>query len=113
MANPFVHVELHTSDLSGARTFYSTLFGWELQDLPMPEGGTYTMISVGDGTGGGMMASPAPGVPPYWLAYIGVDDIEASTRRAGELASAMIRDDQRVSAAVGGQFRVLDVDDAL
>ena len=54
MANPFVHVELHTNDLARARDFYTRLFGWELQDMPMPGGGgSYTMIDVGGGTGGG------------------------------------------------------------
>jgi len=28
MANPFVHVELHTSDLARARQFYTSLFVW-------------------------------------------------------------------------------------
>jgi predicted enzyme related to lactoylglutathione lyase len=53
MANPFVHVELHTKDLPKARQFYSGLFGWELQDMPMPGGGgSYTMINGGAGIGG-------------------------------------------------------------
>ena len=45
MANPFVHVELHTNDLARARQFYTSLVGWKLQDVPMPErGGACTMI---------------------------------------------------------------------
>ena len=85
MANPFVHIELHTNDLAAAKKFYSTLFGWQLQDVPMPEGGTYTMVNVGEGTGGGMMKSSDPKAPPRWLAYVGVDDIEASTKKAEQL----------------------------
>ena len=53
MANPFVHVELNTTDVPKAKAFYGNLFGWKLEDLPMP-GGTYTMIRVGEGTGGGI-----------------------------------------------------------
>src|SRR5262245_10482287 len=67
MANPFVHVELHTGDLAKAKAFYSQLFGWTLQDLPTPKG-TYRLIEVGDATGGGMMTNPEPGSPPHWLA---------------------------------------------
>jgi len=33
MANPFVHVELNTSDITAAKAFYGALFGWTLQDL--------------------------------------------------------------------------------
>ena len=63
MANPFVHVELQTTDLKKARDFYAKLFDWKLEDAPVPGFGTYTMIGVGEGTGGGMMTSQTPGVP--------------------------------------------------
>ena len=67
MANPFVHVELTTSDTDKAKSFYGALFGWKLEDVEMAPGFTYTMIRVGEGTGGGMMKTPAPGVPTAWL----------------------------------------------
>src|SRR5919108_4288924 len=92
MANPFVHVELHTSDLSKAKAFYSKLFGWKLQDEPMPGGGTYTMIDVGEGTGGGMATAMPPGSPSRWQAYVGVDDVAASTRKAKELGATIMMD---------------------
>lgn len=93
MANPFVHIELQTGDVAKAKEFYSKLFDWKLEDLPMPGGsGTYTMINVGEGTGGGMMTSPAPGVPPHWLAYIGVDDVAASTAKAKSLGATVVQD---------------------
>jgi uncharacterized protein len=91
MANPFVHVELQTNDTTSARKFYTGLFGWKLQDVPMP-GGTYTMIDVGSGTGGGMMRNPVPGAPSHWLAYVAVDDINASTKKAQELGAQMLLD---------------------
>ncbi len=93
MANPFVHVELQTKNLAKAKAFYSSLFGWKLEDMPMPGGaGTYTMINVGEGTGGGMFENPEPNVPAFWLAYVGVDDIDASTKRAKELGATVMRD---------------------
>lgn len=90
MANPFVHVELHTGDLARAKAFYSGLFDWNLQDLPMPGGGSYTMIKVGEGTGGGMMGDP--GMPPHWMAYIGVDDVVATTAKAKSLGATIVQD---------------------
>ena len=92
MANPFVHVELHTNDLARAKDFYSKLFDWKLQDAPMPGGGSYTLIQVGTGTGGGMTVNQAPGVPPHWLAYVGVDDVRASTRKAKDLGAKVVVD---------------------
>src|SRR5438105_8385141 len=47
MANPFVHVELDTTDADKAKEFYSRLFAWEFEDMPMGPGGTYTVIKVG------------------------------------------------------------------
>jgi predicted enzyme related to lactoylglutathione lyase len=91
MANPFVHVELQTNDPASARKFYTSLFGWKLQDVPMP-GGTYTMIDVGGGTGGGMMMNPVPGAPSHWLSYVAVDDIHASTKKAKELGAMILVD---------------------
>jgi len=93
MGNPFVHIELQTSDLAKAKEFYSKLFDWKLEDMPAPGGGEpYTMINVGEGTGGGMFANNDPKVPPHWLAYVGVEDIAASTRKARELGATILQD---------------------
>ena len=97
MANPFVHVELHTNDLPKAKSFYSRLFDWKLEDMPMPAGGTYTMIGVGEGTGGGMMKAEPPGSPPRWQAYVLVNDVAASTRKAKELGATIMMDKTEVA----------------
>ena len=93
MANPFVHVELDTTDVSKAKAFYSKLFQWKLEDVPMGNDDTYTMIQVGDGgTGGGLMKQPVPGAPSTWLAYVQVDDIDAATSRAKSLGATVVKD---------------------
>lgn len=38
-----------------------------------------------------MRVLPA-GTPPFWLAYVGVDDIKASTKRAKELGAKIMVD---------------------
>jgi predicted enzyme related to lactoylglutathione lyase len=91
MANAFVHVELNTTDTDKAKAFYSKLFKWELEDVPMPTG-TYTMIKPGKGTGGGIMKHPVPGAPSMWLAYVEVDDIKAATEKARSLGATVKRD---------------------
>jgi hypothetical protein len=99
MANPFVHVELSTTDLAKAKAFYGGLFDWKLEDVPMGPGGSYTMINVGEGTGGGMMTHPMPGAPSTWLAYVLVDDIEAATRKARSLGATIAKDVTEVPGA--------------
>ena len=97
MPNPFVHVELRTNDLAKAREFYAKLFDWKLEDAPMPGGGgTYTMIQVGQGTGGGMMTNMVPGAPSHWQAYVGVDDVAAATRKAQSLGAKILMDVTKV-----------------
>ena len=92
MANPFVHVELATTDLAKAKSFYGSLFSWQLQDVDMGGGMTYTMVGVGEGTGGGMMKHPVPGAPSAWLAYELVDDVRAATAKAKSLGAKIMRD---------------------
>ena len=92
MANPFVHVELNTTDVDKAKKFYGQLFDWELEDMKMGPSDTYTIIKVGDGTGGGILKNPMPGVPSSWLAYVLVDDIGAATKKAESLGAKIVKD---------------------
>ena len=91
MANPFVHVELNTNDVGKAKSFYGKLFDWKMKDIKM-DWGTYTIISVGEGTGGGLMQSPIPNAPSFWLSYVLVDDIEAATKKAQSLGATVMKD---------------------
>ena len=98
MANPFVHIELDTTDLGKAKSFYSALFYWKLRDEQMGGDMTYTMIDVGEGTGGGMMTHPMGG-PSLWLPYVLVDDINAATEKARSLGAQIVREPMEVPGA--------------
>ena len=105
MANPFVHVELSTTDLTAAKSFYRSLFDWKLDDVDMGGGMTYTMIGVGEGTGGGMMTHPMPGAPSAWLPYVLVGDLAAATAKAKALGATVVRDVTEVMGA--GSFSII------
>ena len=105
MANPFVHVELQTTDIKKARDFYAKLFDWKLEDAPVPGFGTYTMIGVGEGTGGGMMPSAMPGAPSAWLAYVDVSDLTSSTKKAKDLGAKVLVDSMAVADM--GKFSII------
>ena len=104
MGNPFVHVELMTNDVQKAKEFYGKLFKWELEDVPM-EIGPYTMIKVGEGTGGGMLKNPIPGATSSWIAYVQVDDIDEATARARQLGASVMR--ETVEASNFGWFSII------
>jgi predicted enzyme related to lactoylglutathione lyase len=91
MANPFVYVELNTTDVSPSKAFYSKLFDWKLEDVPGMDM-DYTFIKNGENPIGGMMKHPMPGAPSMWLAYVLVDDIEASTKKAKTLGATIMKD---------------------
>ena len=72
-------IELATPAAESAKVFYSNLFGWSAETSDMG-GVPYTIFSEG----GEMMAGMMPlqqdmeGVPPHWLSYFSVTDIEAA-----------------------------------
>jgi predicted enzyme related to lactoylglutathione lyase len=89
MENPFVHIELQTQDPEKAKEFYKGLFAWELEEIPSMD---YTIIRVGEGTGGGIMKSPVPGAPSQWIPYVLVDDVAAWTKKATSLGATIVSD---------------------
>jgi uncharacterized protein len=108
MANPFVHVELNTTDVDKAKKFYGQLFDWKLEDVAMGPGGPpgllasegrYTMIKPGTGTGGGMLKQSVPGAPSFWLAYVDVEDVAAATQKAKSLGAKIMLDVTEVPGA--------------
>ena len=104
MANPFVHLELNTSDLEKAKGFYGKLFDWQLEDMQGPFG-TYTIIKVGEGTGGGMMKHPMPGAPTLWIPYVLVSDVAAATQKAKSLGATVIKEKTEVQTM--GWFSII------
>ncbi len=104
MPNPFVHVELNSADVDASKRFYGALFDWKLDDTPMGDM-TYTMIKVGEGTGGGMMKHPMPGQPSVWVPYVQVNEIRGSTAKARSLGGKIIVDCHDIPG--GGTFSVI------
>jgi hypothetical protein len=112
MADPFKQhgafswCELMTTNPAAAKDFYSRLFGWELEEMGM-EGMTYTVVKAGGEPVGGLMAIPpeAQGVPPYWAAYVTVDDVDATVRKAQEMGGKVLVPPQDIPDV--GRFSVL------
>jgi predicted enzyme related to lactoylglutathione lyase len=93
MTNPFVHVELNSPDPEKAKAFYGKLFQWQLEDMPnqaVPDH-SYTLIKVGEGTGGGIMKQ-VPHGPAGWIPYVLVDDLRTATDKAKSLGGKVMKD---------------------
>ena len=70
----FRWADLQTTDPDGARAFYTELFGWEADAMPIPGGGTYTMLRLGGRDAAALSTQDeearAGGAPPSWLSYV-------------------------------------------
>ena len=82
----FVWRDNFTPDATAAKTWYSDLMGWDLEEFPMGDMGSYCMFKVGDIQLGGFMTMndemKAMGAPPHWLPYVSIDDVDAGAARA-------------------------------
>jgi predicted enzyme related to lactoylglutathione lyase len=77
-------IELMTTDLAAATTFYQQYFGWEPGEAhDMGPMGTYQIFNRGGRMLGGMMNKPAEmaEAPPQWAIYFRVDDLDAAAER--------------------------------
>lgn len=92
----FVWFDLMTTDVEAAKAFYSDVVGWTVQSFGADASREkpYDMFVGSRGPMGGCMDMPdepkALGVPPHWLAYIHVPDIEGSLVRVAELGGQLM-----------------------
>lgn len=79
--------ELLTTDVDKAGKFYSGLFGWKADVMPMGDGSVYHVLKLGDKQVGGMMAMPpmAAGAPSHWNAYFHVANADDFAKKVQEL----------------------------
>ena len=81
MAGQMVHVEFPAGDTAKAREFWSSLFGWQFEQVPGPT--EYHMTRFTENTGGAIYA--ADGDSRGGRVYFDVDDINTGSARVNEL----------------------------
>jgi uncharacterized protein len=93
-AGSFCWIELATSDQTAAKNFYGALFGWTPNDMPMGTGEFYTIFRLdGRDAAAGYTLRPdqvAQHVPPHWMLYIQVDNVDASAAKVQPLGGKVI-----------------------
>ena len=86
--------ELFTSDVDRAGRFYTSTIGWKTEVVDMGPAGMYTLFKRASGTGnaGGMMplGPHMKSVPPHWLTYFDVKDVDASAKLVTELGGNVL-----------------------
>ncbi|CAN5864397.1 VOC family protein [soil metagenome] len=104
----FVWYELMTTDAEAAKGFYTDVVGWStapFEGAPIP----YTMWQKGESAVGGVMGLPDEarqgGVPPHWLGYVAVPDVDAAAARAKELGGRVVHGPEDIPNV--GRFAIL------
>jgi uncharacterized protein len=102
----FSWCELMTTDLKGAETFYSKLFGWTMTDGPV-EGIEYRVVSAGGQAIGGLMSLPPDmqQMPPHWGTYVTVDDVDTTVKMVKELGGKVLMSPQDIPTV--GRFTLI------
>lgn len=85
--------DLTVPDASALRPFYEAVVGWEISEHPMGDYSDYTLARPGtDETVAGLCHARGPNqnLPPAWMIYVRVDDVEASAARCEELGGKIL-----------------------
>lgn len=74
--------ELHSQDLDADIAFLETVFGFDVGEMPIPDGGRYLLLKSGDDMRGGAMKAMMAEAPSSWLSWFHVADVDAAAERA-------------------------------
>ncbi|MCP5524622.1 MAG: VOC family protein [Verrucomicrobiales bacterium] len=107
--------ELISPDPKASAKFYGGLFGWQATPFTppgaAPGGPPYTLFKTDaeDMGTAGMVQSPQPTMPPLWLPYVMVENVDTSLAKAVELGGKALME----VMSIGGVGRIAVVQDPL
>jgi predicted enzyme related to lactoylglutathione lyase len=84
----FCWIELATNDAAAAKSFYTSVFGWKANDMPIPDGSVYTMLQVDGHDLGALYENKQH--PPNWASYVNVTSVDDSAKKAQDLGANLI-----------------------
>jgi predicted enzyme related to lactoylglutathione lyase len=90
----FCWIELGTTDTKAGKQFYTGLFGWEVNEIPIGPDQIYTMFQI-DGKDVAAMyqqdiEQQSQGIPPHWLSYISVANVDEMAREVQSLGGQLL-----------------------
>jgi uncharacterized protein len=88
-----VWFDLTVPNTEKIRDFYAQVIGWTPQDLSMGDYNDYAMLLPGteEGvTGICHPAGPNASIPPQWIIYIAVDDLEGRVQTCKDLGGEVL-----------------------
>jgi uncharacterized protein len=87
-------IDLTVPDADKIRDFYSKVAGWEPTPVNMGEYDDYVMTPPKGEAAAGICHARGQneGIPPYWMIYINVKDIQKSISDCKELGGTVVKD---------------------
>jgi predicted enzyme related to lactoylglutathione lyase len=101
-------VDMSVGDADGVRDFYKAVVGWETEDVSMGDYSDYVMKmpDTGDGVAGVCHARGSNAdLPPGWLIYIVVEDVEISAAACTANGGKIVLEPRGLA---GGRFCVIE-----
>lgn len=99
-------IDLTVDDAEGVRDFYAAVAGWKVEPVTMGDYDDYSMLADGSAVAGICHARGSNAdLPPVWLPYFGVDDLDASLERCCTAGGKVISGPR--SAGPGMRFAVV------
>lgn len=98
--------ELMTDNPQAAAAFYEGIFGWKTTEMDMGGEDKYLVMKRGEVQAAGIMKLPVEvRAPPYWLSYVLVTDVDATTSKSEELGGTTLAPPQNIPGM--GRFSII------
>jgi predicted enzyme related to lactoylglutathione lyase len=95
-------IDLSTKDAAGARDFYGSLFGWDIEVNTDPQYGGYALARIGGQDVAGIGPAMSPDQPSAWSVYVGSSDLEGLADAVASAGGSVVM----APFAVGDQGRM-------
>jgi uncharacterized protein len=90
----FCWVEVATSNQMAAKSFYSALFNWTAQDVPIGPNAIYSLMQLDGRVAAGLYTMQDEernaGVPPHWNLYVAVESADEAAKKAAGLGAKVM-----------------------
>lgn len=90
----FCWVEVATSNQSAAKSFYSALFNWKAQDVPIGPNASYSLMQLDGRVAAGIYSMHEEernaGVAPHWNLYVAVESADEAAKKAAGLGAKVV-----------------------
>ncbi|MEM8771767.1 MAG: VOC family protein [Pseudomonadota bacterium] len=98
--------DLTVEDAAGVRDFYAAVTGWTVQATSMGDYDDYTMMAANGEPAGGVCHARGPNedLPPQWLMYVVVENLEKSLDEALKRGGAVVA---KPRGLMGGKMAVV------